>query len=392
MKKLNFNAGPAILPAAVMEEAAEAVRELNGSGLSILEMSHRSPEFEAIIAEARQLVKDLYRLPDDYDVLFLQGGASLQFLMVPFNLLPEAGTASYMDTGGWANKAIKEAKGLGKVHISASSKEQNYNHIPKDVTIAEGSAYFHITTNNTLYGTEINELSRLRAALAPAPKGEANASARDAVPPRLTDGQALGGKGAGIGIPVVADMSSNIFSGPVDATQFDLIYAGAQKNIGPAGATIVAVRKSLLGKTGRKIPTMLDYQVHIDNDSMFNTPSCFAVYVCMLTMRWLKRIGGMEAIGKHNEEKAKLLYDAIDNNELFVGTAAKEDRSRMNVTFLLKDSSRDKEFLEMCEEAGIVGIKGHRSVGGFRASIYNAMPLEHVKVLTEVMAEFAVHA
>jgi phosphoserine aminotransferase len=362
MKKYNFNAGPAILPAEVLAEAAESVKDLNGSGLSILEISHRSSAFEAIIAEARTLVKELYGLGNDYEVLFLQGGASLQFLMVPFNLMPENGTASYMDIGGWANKAIKEAKGLGKVHVSASSKDQNYTFIPKSITIADNSAYFHVTTNNTLYGTEINDLSRF------------SVNPRD------------------LGIPVVADMSSNIFSGPVDATQFDLIYAGAQKNVGPAGATIVALKKSLLGKTGRKIPTMLDYQVHIDNDSMFNTPSCFAVYVCMLTMRWLKNMGGLEAIGKHNDAKAKLLYDAIDGNDLFVGTAAKEDRSKMNVTFLLKDNSRDKEFLDACAEAGIVGIKGHRSVGGFRASIYNAMPLEGVKVLTEVMAEFGVHA
>jgi len=373
MKKYNFNAGPAILPAEVLEEAAEGVRELNGSGLSVLEISHRSAAFEAIMEEARALVRELYTLPDDYEVLFLQGGASLQFLMVPMNLLPEGGTASYMDTGGWAAKAIKEAKSLGNVHISASSKEQNYNHIPKNITIAEGSAYFHVTTNNTLYGTEINELSRFSVNGNPlTPKGENQIK--------------------GLGVPVVADMSSNIFSGPVDATQFDLIYAGAQKNVGPAGATIVAFRSSILGKTNRSIPTMLDYQVHIDNDSMFNTPSCFAVYVCMLTLRWLKRMGGMEAIGKHNDEKARLLYDTIDNSDMFVGTAAREDRSRMNVTFLLKDNSRDKDFLAMCNEAGIVGIKGHRSVGGFRASIYNAMPLEGVKVLTEVMAEFTVHA
>lgn len=375
MKKYNFNAGPAILPPEVMEEAAEGVRELNGSGLSILEISHRSADFEAIMEEARALVKELCSLPDDYEVLFLQGGASLQFLMVPFNLLPEGGTASYMDTGGWANKAIKEAKGLGNVHISGSSKEQNYTFIPKDITIAERSAYFHVTTNNTLYGTEISPLTpKGGTGTWPDPLSVFSINPKD------------------LRVPVVADMSSNIFSGPIDATQFDLIYAGAQKNAGPAGATIVALRKSLLGKTGRKIPTMLDYQVHIDNDSMFNTPSCFAVYVCMLTMRWLKRMGGMEAIGKHNDEKAKLLYDAIDNSELFYGTAAKEDRSRMNVTFLLKDPSRDNDFLAMCEEAGIVGIKGHRSVGGFRASIYNAMPIEGVKVLTEVMAEFAVHA
>lgn len=362
MKKYNFNAGPAILPAEVIAEAAEGVKDLNGSGLSVLEISHRSKDFQAIMDEARALVKELYNLDEDYEVLFLQGGASTQFLMIPYNLLPDAGTASYMDTGGWASKAIKEARHFGNAHISGSSKESNYNFIPKDITIAEGSAYFHFTTNNTLYGTEINDLSRF------------SANPKD------------------LGVPVVADMSSNIFSGSVNANDFDLIYAGAQKNMGPAGTTLVAVRKSLLGSVDRAIPTMLDFRTHIDKGSMFNTPSCFAVYVSMLTMRWLKRNGGLQAIGDHNHEKANLLYAAIDGSDLFVGTAAHEDRSKMNVTFLLNDTSRDQSFLDACAEAGIVGIKGHRSVGGFRASIYNAMPIEGVKVLTEVMAEFAVHA
>ncbi len=358
MKKHNFFAGPAILPPEVIEEAANGIREISGSGLSLIEISHRSKIFADIIEEAQSLVKELYQLDKDYEVLFLQGGASLQFLMVPYNLFKEDTVAAYLETGAWAKKAIKEARWFGEAVVVASSADKNFSYIPKDWELPENASYFHFTTNNTIYGTEAPDIDLFKADLKAA------------------------------GITVVADMSSNIFSRAINARNFDLIYAGAQKNMGPAGTTLVIVRKSILGKVNRDIPTMLDYRIHIDKGSVFNTAPVFAIYTSMLTLRWIKKMGGLQAIEKRNREKADLLYSEIDRNLLFYGTAAREDRSRMNVTFLLHDESKSEAFLQMADEAGIVGIKGHRSVGGFRASIYNALPLESVQVLVDVMQEF----
>lgn len=351
-RKHNFGAGPGILPVEVLKEASEAVLEFNNLGMSLLEVSHRGKDFIAVMDEARQLVKELFNLGEDYDVMFLQGGASLQFLMVPYNLLSTSGTAAYINTGTWASKAIKEAKIVGNVNEIASSKDKNFSYIPKNVNIPGEADYLHITSNNTIFGTQYKKFP------------ETN-------------------------IPLVADMSSDIFSKKIDANKFSLIYAGAQKNMGPAGTTLVIVKKDLPGKTGRTIPSMLDYKIHIENDSMFNTPPVFAVYVSMLTLRWIKNNGGLAAMEKRNREKADIIYKELDENPIFYGTAEKEDRSDMNVTFLLKDSSLDEEFLNITKGEGISGIKGHRSVGGFRASIYNAMPVESVKTLVEVMQEFA---
>ena len=351
-RKHNFGAGPGILPVEVLKEASEAVLEFNNLGMSLLEVSHRGKDFIAVMDEARQLVKELFNLGADYEVMFLQGGASLQFLMVPYNLLSTSGTAAYINTGTWASKAIKEAKLLGNVNEIASSKDKNFNYIPKNINIPADADYLHITSNNTIFGTQYKKFPDTN-------------------------------------VPLVADMSSDIFSKKIDANKFSLIYAGAQKNMGPAGTTLIIVKKDLLGKTGRTIPSMLDYKIHIENDSMFNTPPVFAVYVSMLTLRWIKNNGGLEAMEKRNREKANLIYKELDENPLFNGTAEKEDRSDMNVTFLLKDSALDEEFLNITKGEGISGIKGHRSVGGFRASIYNAMPVESVKTLVEVMQEFA---
>lgn len=351
-RKHNFGAGPGILPVEVLKEASEAVLEFNNLGMSLLEVSHRGKDFIAVMDEARQLVKDLFNLSADYEVMFLQGGASLQFLMVPYNLLAANGTAAYINTGTWASKAIKEAKLLGNVNEIASSKDKNFNYIPKNVNIPADADYLHVTSNNTIFGTQYKSFPTAN-------------------------------------IPLVADMSSDIFSKKIDANKFSLIYAGAQKNMGPAGTTLVIVKKDLLGKSGRTIPSMLDYKIHIENDSMFNTPPVFAIYVSMLTLRWIKNNGGLEAMEKRNREKADIIYKELDENPLFNGTAAKEDRSDMNVTFLLKDNSLDEEFLNITKGEGISGLKGHRSVGGFRASIYNAMPVESVKTLVEVMQEFA---
>jgi phosphoserine aminotransferase len=351
-RKHNFGAGPGILPVEVLKEASKAVLEYNNLGMSLLEISHRGKDFIAVMDETRQLVRELFSLNNDYEVLFLQGGASLQFSMVPFNLLTTNGTAAYINTGTWAKKAIKEAKLIGNVNVLASSEDKNFNYIPKNVNIPADADYLHITSNNTIFGTQYKNFP------------ETN-------------------------IPLVADMSSDIFSKKIDANKFDLMYAGAQKNMGPAGTTLVIVKEDLLGKTGRTISSMLDYKVHIENDSMFNTPPVFAVYVSMLTLRWIKNNGGLEAMEKRNREKADIIYKELDENPLFYGTAEKEDRSDMNVTFLLKDNGLDEEFLNITKGEGISGLKGHRSVGGFRASIYNAMPLESVKTLVEVMQEFA---
>lgn len=352
MRKHIFNAGPGVLPVDVLKQASEAVLELDDTGQSVLEISHRGKTFENVVAEAKDLVKELLGVGDDYEVLFLQGGASMQFAMVPMNFLKENETAAYLDTGTWSSKAIKEAKLFGKVEVVASSKAQNYNHIPKTYDIPKNAKYFHITTNNTIYGTQFHSFPES---------------------------------------PVwyFADMSSDFLSRQVDATKFDLIYAGAQKNVGPAGVTLVIMRKELLKKIDKALPSMLDYRVFAENDSLYNTPCVFGIYVCMLTLRWLKKIGGVKAIEKLNNEKAARLYSVIDRNPLYKGHAAKEDRSKMNVTFTLAQPELEDSFLEACSKADIVGIKGHRSVGGFRASIYNSLPLESVDVLCSVMEDFA---
>ena len=351
MKKHNFSAGPSILPREVIEKTAQAVLDFNGSGLSILEISHRSKGFEAVIAEAKDLFKELLNIPEGYSVLFLGGGASMQFCMVPYNFLEKK--AAYLNTGVWANKAMKEAKGFGEVVEVASSKEAVYNYIPKGYTIPTDADYFHITTNNTIYGTEI-----------------------------LTDMDSP--------VPLIADMSSDIFSRPMDVSKYAMIYGGAQKNLAPAGVTFVIVKDELLGKVSRYIPTMLNYQTHIAEGSMFNTPPVLPIYSALETLRWLKANGGLVEMEKRNIAKAELLYNAIDNSKMFVGTANKEDRSRMNVCFVMKPDYKELEaaFLKFATEAGMDGIKGHRSVGGFRASIYNAMPIESVQALIDCMHEF----
>lgn len=347
----NFYAGPAILPKEVMLQASQAVIEFNGTGLSLLEISHRSKEFIAVMDEAVALTRELLQINDEYEVLFLAGGASLQFGMVPMNLLNSDQKAAYTDTGTWASKAIKDAALYGTVDVVASSKEANYSYLPKGYAVDNSYRYLHITTNNTIFGTQYHQLPEVEA-------------------------------------PLVADMSSDIFSRSVDMAKFDLIYAGAQKNMGPAGTTLVIVRKSALGHITRKLPAMLDYRNHIEAGSMYNTPPVFAVYVSMLTMRWIKAQGGLDAMAEKNQHKASLLYNAIDNSNLFYCPVAKEDRSLMNVCFLLHDKTLEKEFLTLCKEAGCVGLEGHRSVGGFRASIYNAMPAEGVSVLCDAMQHF----
>ena len=348
MKKHNFSAGPCILPQEVLQQAAEAVLNFNNDDLSLIEISHRSQPFIYVMDKAQNLVKELLEVPEGYSVLFLQGGASLEFLMVPLNLMKVDGKAAYTNTGVWAKKAIVEAKSVGEVVIVADSSDKNYNYIPKGYHIPSDVDYFNCTSNNTIYGTQMKEFP---------------------ICPTL----------------MVCDMSSDIFSRKVDVSKFDIIYAGAQKNMGPAGTTLVIVKNEILGKTCRKIPTMLDYNTHISNESMFNTPPVFPIYVSMLTLQWLKDLGGVTEMEKINQQKADLLYNEIDRNPLFVGTAAKEDRSNMNVCFLLTDNSKEAVFNAMWEEAGISGIEGHRSVGGYRASIYNAMPLESIQVLIDIM-------
>lgn len=351
MKKHNYSAGPCILPQEVFEKSAQAVLDFNHSGLSILEISHRSKDFVAVMEEARALVLELLGLEGKgYQALFLQGGASLEFLMVPYNLMKVDGKAAYLDTGTWANNAIKEAKLFGETVVVASSAAQNYNHIPTAYSIPTDASYFHCTSNNTIFGTQMKSFPKTS-------------------------------------IPVVCDMSSDIFSRTLDFTQFDLIYAGAQKNMGAAGATLVVVKEEILGKSGRAIPSILDYEKHIKAESMYNTPAVFAVYTCLLTLQWLKNQGGIAAIEKINEAKAALLYNEIDRNPLFIGTAATKDRSNMNATFLLVDEKNQNIFDNMWKAAGISGIAGHRSVGGYRASMYNALPLESVEALVEVMKE-----
>lgn len=349
MKKHNFSAGPSILAPEVFQKASQALLDFEGTGLSVIEVSHRSPEFVRVMERARALALEIAGLDDSYTTLFLQGGASMQFLMVPYNLLETK--AAYIDTGTWANKAQKEAALFGNTEVIASSKADGYKYIPKNVTVPTDANYLHITTNNTIYGTEFHSLPQ-------------------------TD------------VPLVADMSSDIFSRPLDYKQFSLIYAGSQKNLGASGSTLVIVKKDILGKVSRKLPSMMDYQLHIKNDSMFNTPSTFAVYVNLLVLEWIQAQGGLQALGKRNQAKADLLYGEIDRNPLVVGYANKEDRSLMNVVFNLTDENTKERFDTLCKEANISGIKGHRSVGGYRASIYNALPLESVQVLVDVLKEF----
>lgn len=351
MKKHNFNAGPSILPREVIEETAKAILDFNGSGLSILEISHRSKDFQAVIDEAEALFKELLHIPEGYSVLFLGGGASLEFCMVPYNFLEKK--AAYLNTGTWAKKALKEAKAFGEVVEVASSADANFSFIPKNYTIPTDVDYLHITTNNTIFGTEIKE---------------------DIDSP----------------VPVVADMSSDIFSRPIDVSKYICIYGGAQKNLAPAGLTFVIVKNDSLGRMSRHIPTMLNYQTHAENGSMFNTPPVLPIYSAMLTLRWIKSLGGVKEMERRAIEKADMLYNEIDRNKMFVGTAAVEDRSRMNICFVMAPEYKDAEadFMKLATERGMIGIKGHRSVGGFRASTYNAIPKESVQALIDCMQEF----
>jgi len=351
MKKHNFYAGPSILSQYTIKNTAEAILDFAGTGLSLMEVSHRGKEFVAVNDEARQLVKDLLDVPSTHEVVFLGGGASMQFCMVPYNFLKNK--ASYLDTGTWASKAIKEAKIFGEVDVVASSKDKNYTYIPKKYTVAPDSDYFHITTNNTIYGTQLKEIPS-------------------------------------VSVPLAADMSSDIFSRTVDVSKYDVIYAGAQKNLAPAGVTIAIVRLEALGKAGRPVPTMLNYLTHTEKESMFNTPPVVPIFAALQTLKWYKEMGGISVLQKKNEEKAAVLYDEIDRNRLFRGTVAPEDRSLMNVCFVMNDEYADleAEFAAYAAAAGMIGIKGHRSVGGFRASLYNAMPLESVQALVETMKSF----
>ncbi len=349
----NFNAGPSILPKEVFEAASQSVLNFNNTGLSILEIGHRTPLFQPVMDEARALVKELMQLDDDHEVLFLHGGATTQFMQVPMNLLQENGVATYTETGTWANKAIKEAKLFGHVEIAASSKDDHYCHIPGQINVSPTAAYLHITTNETIAGTQWHTLPY------------------------------------DCGVPLVADMSSDILSRVLDFNKFDIIYAGAQKNMGAAGVNLVVVNKNILGKAERQIPTILDYRNHINEGSMLNTPPVFAIYVVLLTLRWLKAQGGVAAIEKRNEEKAALFYDTLDSLPVFKGPVAKDSRSKMNAVFIMDQPELEKEFLDLCKSAGMIGVKGHRSVGGFRVSMYNALTIESVQVLTGLMKDFA---
>ena len=347
----NFSAGPGILPQEVLQQSADACINFDNMNLSLLEISHRSKNYVKVMDEARQLVKELFEVNDDYEVFYLGGGASMQFAMVPYNLLTDNGTAAYVNTGVWATKAIKEAKMIGNVNVIASSEDKKFNYIPKGFSIPNDADYLHLTSNNTIYGTQYKSFPKTS-------------------------------------IPLVCDMSSDIFSRKVNAKEFALIYAGAQKNMGPAGSTMIMIRKDVVGKATRKKLSMLDYQVHIKGESMFNTPPVFPVYVSMLTLRWLKKNGGVEWIEKINQEKADTLYAEIDRNSCFTGTVEKEDRSNMNVCFLPTKPEYEALFDKIAKEYNIDGIKGHRDVGGYRASLYNALPLESVQVLVKAMQEF----
>jgi len=352
MRKYIFNPGPCILADVVRENTAKAVIELGNSGQSIMEVSHRGKDFEAIMKETTDLFKEILKIPEGYSVLFLGGGASLQFAMVPFNFLNTK--AAYLNTGTWASGAIKEARLFGEVQILASSEDKNFSYYPKNYTIPSDVDYFHITTNNTIVGTEI---------------------LKDLDSP----------------VPLIADMSSDILSRPVDVSKYALIYGGAQKNMGPAGVTIVILKNEMLERVTRtNIPTMLKYRVQVENNSMKNTPPCTAIFTVREVLRWVKSLGGLKEMDRRAQEKADLLYNAIDSSKMFVGTAAKEDRSRMNICFVMKEGFKDKEadFITFASSKGIVGIKGHRSVGGFRASCYNALELSSVRVLVDAMKDF----
>lgn len=351
MKKHNFYAGPSIMSQYTIDNTIEAIRDFAGTGLSILEISHRSKEFVAVMDEVQALFKELLDIPEGYEVIFVGGGASTQFCMVPYNLLKTK--AAYIDSGTWAHKAIKEAKLFGEVEVLASSEEANYTYYPKIENVPTDVDYLHITTNNTIYGTELR-----------------------------TDPD--------VPVRMVADMSSDIFSRPVDVSKYDIIYGGAQKNVSPAGVTFAIVRTDALGKVDRKIPTMLNYETHVKKGSMFNTPPVLPIYSALQTLKWYKSLGGVKALQKMDEEKAAVLYDAIDSSKMFVGTVREDSRSIMNVCFVMKPEYKEleKDFIDFAGTKGIVGIKGHRSVGGFRASLYNALPLESVKVLVEAMKEF----
>ena len=352
MKIHNFSAGPCILPQEVFEGTSKAVLNFNDSGSSIMEISHRRADAQEVLDTTIALTKELLSIPDTHEVIFLQGGASLQFSMVPFNLMKNNnGKAAYLETGVWAKKAIKEAKRLGEVVIPASSSDRNFNYIPKNYTVPEDVDYFHCTSNNTIYGTQMKSF----------PESS---------------------------VPMVCDMSSDILSKKIDVSKFDVIYAGAQKNMGPAGSVAIIINKEVLGKTGRDIPSYLNYQTHIDKGSAFNTWPVLAVYGVYLNLKWLKNLGGIPTISKINQAKSKLIYDEIDRNPMFIGTAEKEDRSEMNVCFVLEDESLKEAFDKMWKDAGIVNLNGHRDVGGYRASIYNAMPIESVQVLVDVMKHF----
>src|SRR5579862_348283 len=347
----NFNSGPSVLPKEVFEQASQAIIDFNGTGLSILEIGHLTSLFQEVMDEAIGTTKELMNLDEEHEVMFLHGGASTQFFQVPMNLLNENETAAYLDCGTWGTKGIKEAKIFGNVVVVASSKDKNYTYIPKDYTIPPNAKYFHYTSNNTIEGTQMHSIP-------------------------VTN------------VPLVADMSSDILSQRIDFNKFSLIYAGAQKNIGAAGVNMVVVKKDILGKVSRNLPSMMDYRNHIENGSMLNTPPVFAVYVCMLTLRWLKQQGGISGIEKLNEKKSLLLYETLDTLPVFRPKVAKEDRSKMNIVFVIDDTDLEKEFLALCKANGMVGVKGHRTVGGFRASLYNALPLESVIALTDLMKEF----
>jgi len=348
----NFSAGPCILPTEAIEESINGLRDFKGSGIPVVSISHRSPQWEETMHDAEILIKELFHINDEYGIMFLQGGASMQFTMLAYNLLPVDGRAAYINTGTWSKNAIKEAKIFGNIDVIASSEDKNFSYIPKQYEVPADASYLHYTTNNTIEGTQFQTEPVSHATL-------------------------------------VADMSSDIFSRPIDVNKYGLIYAGAQKNMGPAGCTLVIVKKDILGKSGRTIPSMLDYQLMLSKESMFNTPPVFGIYLSYLTLKWLKENGGVEAIYVKNEEKAQLLYSEIDSNPLFKGTAAVEDRSRMNVTFVMENTELEDPFLKYAEENGISGIPGHRSVGGFRASVYNALPRESVEALVHCMKEFA---
>jgi len=352
MKKHNFSAGPSILPEFTKEETAKAIMDFAGTGLSVMEVSHRGAEFQAVVDETIQLIKEILSVPEGYSVLLLEGGASLQFYMAPLNLLVKK--AAYLNTGVWASKAMKEAKLVGEVIEVASSKDKNHTYVPKGYEVPADVDYFHITTNNTIYGTEM-----------------------------FSDPE--------VSVPLVADMSSDIFSRPVDISKYDLIYAGAQKNLAPAGLTLVIVKDAALGKTGRTLPTMLNYQTHIDNGTMFNTPPCVAIYAALQTLKWIKNLGGLEVIQKMNVAKAKVIYDELDRNKCFKAVVPnKEDRSLMNICFVMREGYEavEADFLALAKQRNLIGLKGHRSVGGFRASTYNALPIESAQALVDALKEF----